>query len=54
MKRGVTRLKGVPVKQKLSITKAMLRDFFPCLDLVNSAFDKSFWVAVLIAFYVFF
>ena len=32
VKRGVTRLKGVPVKQKLPITIEMLRDFFPLLD----------------------
>jgi hypothetical protein len=54
VKRGVTRLKGQPVKQKLPITVEMLREFFPFLDHFGSAFDKSFWAAALIAFFGFF
>jgi hypothetical protein len=54
VRRGVSRLKGVPVKQKLPITLALLRDFFPLLDHFNSSLDKSFWAAALIAFFGFF
>ena len=54
VRRGVARLRGVPVKQKLPITLALLRDIFPFLDHFSSSFDKSFWAAALIAFFGFF
>ena len=54
VRRGVARLRGVPVKQKLPITLALLRDFFPYLDHYSSSFDKSFWAAALIASFGFF
>ena len=54
IKRGVSRVKGVPPKQKMPITLEILRDFFVHLDHVFSPFDKSFWAACLVAFYGFF
>ena len=54
IKRGVARLKGVPVKQKHPVTIQILREFFYLLDHNFSAFDKSFWAACLLAFFGFF
>jgi hypothetical protein len=54
IKRGVARLKGIPIKQKHPITIQILREFFYLLDHHTSSLDKSFWAACLLAFYGFF
>jgi hypothetical protein len=54
IKRGISRMKGVPPKQKFPITLVILREIFPFLDHFSSSFDISFWAACLVAFFVFF
>jgi hypothetical protein len=51
IRRGIERQKGVPPKQKLPITLAILREIFARLDHCSSSLDKSFWAACLIAFF---
>jgi hypothetical protein len=54
VKRGVSRLKGVPAKQKLPITVQILREVFEGLDHFSSPLDIAFWAACLVAFFGFF
>jgi hypothetical protein len=54
IKRGVARLKGVPIQQKRPITVGILREIFGLLDHFSSSLDKSFWAACLVAFFGFF
>jgi hypothetical protein len=54
VKRGVSRLKGIPAKQKMPITIQILREVFGLLDHFSSPLDIAFWAACLIAFFVFF
>jgi hypothetical protein len=54
IRRGISRQKGVPVKQKYPITIDILRGIFGLLDHVHSNFDKAFWAACIIAFLGFF
>ena len=54
IRRGVSRLKGSPVRQKLPITIGILRGIFGLLDHFNSNLDIAFWAACLIAFFGFF
>ena len=51
--KGVRRLKGDNVSQKLPITLNILRKIFLCLNL-HSSFDRAFWTACLVGFFSFF
>jgi hypothetical protein len=50
VKRGVTREKGTPSKQKAPITVAILLELYTTLDLSKAA-DVAFWAAVLVGFF---
>lgn len=52
IKRGLSRVKGVPPKQKEPITIPILLELYEGLNLANN-FEKSFWSAILVGFYGF-
>jgi hypothetical protein len=47
LQKGIARLKGCPVKQKLPITVPILLDLYKILT--NSPLDRAFWLACLVA-----
>ncbi|MES9884144.1 MAG: hypothetical protein ABW185_25135, partial [Sedimenticola sp.] len=51
--KGVRRVKGSAVTQKLPITPPILRAIFTVINL-NSSLDRAFWAAALVAFFSFF
>jgi hypothetical protein len=51
LKKGISRLKGLPPKQKLPVTLEILGKIYRCLDL-RSPRDIAFWVATLVGFFV--
>ena len=51
--KGVRRVKGDSVTQKLPITTDILKGIFKNLNLLSS-FDRTFWAACLLAFFSFF
>ena len=50
VKRGITREKGVPARQKAPITVPILIELYATLDLTKTS-DAAFWAAVLVGFF---
>ena len=52
LKRGITRLKGQPPKQKLPISPVILKQIYDKLDMAEP-FNAAFWCTCLVGFYTF-